>query len=449
MYKNVYISALQHFWVSGELLSVLPHELIQVLDVVKKHNTWRRHETINLIASENVMSTLAELVYTCDMKHRYAEGLPGERYYQGTKYVDEIEILTQRLMSKLLSIRFVEPRATSGTVANAIAFSALAKPGDVAAVTSIQAGAHISHTQYGLLGSLGLKQVEMPFDVDRWNIDIDAAIKIIENAKPKIVVLGASTYLFPHPTKELADAVHSIGGFVVHDVAHVLGLIAGGTWPNPVHEGADVATASTHKTFPGPQGGVLFTSSEAVYRRISRNVLKFVSNHHLHRLPALAITTIEMMYFGESYARQIIKNSRKFAESLAAEGFNVVAEHLSYTRSHIVLVDISRICPASKAAKLLEEANIIANKNLLPQDVLNPDNPSGLRFGVQEMTRYGMKESDFEEVAKFIKEVLIEKKNPAEVKRKVIEFRRQFTDVRYCFNVPRELHKELTLNLEF
>jgi glycine hydroxymethyltransferase len=393
------------------------------------------------------MSPLAEAVYLSDMMHRYAEGKPGRRYYQGLLYVDEIEVLVQNLMSQLFGVEFIEPRVISGTIANAITFSSIATHGDKAAVVSIQAGAHISHTEKGVLGALGIKTIEIPFDIDTWNIDVDAARKIIESEKPKLVVLGASAYLFPHPTKVIADIARSIGAIVVHDVAHVLGLIAGKKWSNPIHEGADVVTASTHKTFPGPQGGVIMIDNTDLYKLVSNNVLRFVSNHHLHRLPALAITTIEMMYFGENYAEQIIRNAKRFAESLAAEGFNVVAEHLGYTNSHIVLVDIRKHCPAAKAVKLLEEANIIANKNLLPWDSLDPNNPSGLRFGVQEMTRFGMMEQDFEEVAKLIREVLIDREDPKEVKVKVIELRKQYLSVQYGFKLSEEIYSDLLITL--
>jgi len=424
----------------------LPLNVKSVVELVLRHNSWRRFETINLIASENVMSPLAEAVYVSDMMHRYAEGKPKKRYYQGSLYVDEVELLVQRYMSELLCVKFVEPRAISGTIANAIAFTSVAKAGDKATISTIQAGAHISHTREGVLGALGIEHIEMPFDLETWNIDIDSSRKIIENIRPKLVVLGASAYLFPHPTKAIAEIAHSVGAVVIHDVAHVLGLIAGKKWPNPVHEGADIVTSSTHKTFPGPQGGLLYTDDPQLYKLISKNVLKFVSNHHLHRLPALAVTALEMMYFGEAYAEQIVRNAKRFAESLAEEGFNVVAEHLGYTSSHIVLVDIRKHYPAAKAAKLLEEANIIANKNLLPWDSLDPENPSGLRFGVQEMTRLGMKEEDFAEVAKLIREILIDRKDVDEIRKKVIDFRKQFTSVHYGFKLPEELYSDLLIS---
>ncbi len=423
----------------------LPKDLIKVLNLTKSHNRWRRFECINLIASENTMSPLAEAAYFTDMMHRYAEGKPRKRYYQGNKYVDEVELLAMDLMSRLLKVEYVELRPISGTIANAVVFRNLANAGDKALIAPVQAGAHVSHTRFGTLGALGIVQVELPFDLENWNIDVDKAAKLIEEVKPKFVTLGASVYMFPHPTKEIAEAAHSVGAKVVHDVAHVLGLIAGGKWPNPIHEGADVATSSTHKTFPGPQGGLIFTNDRALYKAISKTVFPwFVSNHHLHRLPALAVTAIEMIKFGEAYASQVIRNAVAFAEALSAEGFKIPTEHLGFTKSHAFVVDVRELGGGAKVAKLLEDANIILNKNLLPWDPPEAvKNPSGLRIGVQEMTRFGMKEDDFRELAKFFKEVLIDGRDPAEVRRKVIDFRRNFIEVKYGYDIPEDLKNSL------
>ncbi len=424
----------------------LPGELVRLLDVVKTHNRWRGFECINLIASENVMSPLAESAYLSDMMHRYAEGRPGKRYYQGTKYADIVEEMVSRLFSELLRVNYVEPRAVSGTVANAAVFRVLGGPGDRALVAPVQAGAHVSHTKFGTLGALGIEHVEMPFDRDSWNIDVDKAVKMVAELKPKFVTLGASVYLFPHPTKEIADAAHEVGAYVVHDVAHVLGLIVGGKWPNPIHEGADVSTSSTHKTFPGPQGGLIFTNNDDLYRAISRVIFPwFVSNHHLHRLPATAVTAIEMKYFGESYAEQVVRNARAFAEALCAEGFKVLAESLGFTKSHMLVVDVAELGGGAKAAQELESANIIVNKNLLPWDPPEAvKNPSGIRLGTQEMTRYGAVESDFKEIARLMRRLLIERRDPEEVKREVVEFRKRFTEVKYTFKVSPTLIKSIS-----
>ncbi len=415
----------------------VPEELGYLLGVVRSHNRWRGFECVNLIASENVMSPLAKSLYLSDMMHRYAEGRPGKRFYQGTKYVDDVEVFVSRLLSELLSVRFVEPRPISGTIANAAVFRVLGRPGDKALIAPVQAGAHVSHTKFGTLGALGIEHIELPFDLSTWNVDVDKAVKLVREVRPKFVTLGASVYLFPHPTKEIAEAAHEVNAYVVHDVAHVLGLIVGRRWPNPVSEGADIATASTHKTFPGPQGGLIFTDDEDLFKEVARTIFPwFISNHHLHRLPALAVTAIEMKYFGESYADQVVRNAKAFAEALVAEGFKVVAEDLGYTKSHTLVVDVRGLGGGAKVAKLLEDANIIVNKNLLPWDP--PEavrDPSGIRLGTQEMTRYGMVESDFKEVAKFMREVVIDGKDPNEVRKKVVEFRRGFLEVKYTFKV--------------
>ncbi|MCE4627928.1 MAG: serine hydroxymethyltransferase [Desulfurococcales archaeon] len=415
--------------------AVTPEEILgKVLGLTRAHNKWRLLETINLIASENVMSPLALKAYMSDFMHRYAEGKPFKRYYQGTRYIDELEVLTAEILSPMLSTDLIELRPISGTIANAAVFRVLAEPGDSAVIAPVQAGAHVSHTKFGTLGALGIKHVEMPYDAENMNVDVDGAIKLIEEVKPKFAVLGGSVYLFPHPVREIADAIHSIGGKLVYDAAHVLGLIVGGAWRNPLEHGADAMTASTHKTFPGPQGGLIAFTDKNLYKKVSKTIFPwFLSNHHLHRIPALAVTALEMRQYGEKYARDIVSNARKLAESLAAEGFRVLGENLGYTRSHQVLVDVRRQGGGARVAKLLEDANIIVNKNLLPWDPPEAvKDPSGIRIGVQEVTRWGMGPSEMEEIARLMADLLIRGADISHVKQRVIELRKEFTRVHYA-----------------
>ncbi len=415
-------------------------DLKEVYELTIQHTIWRKKHCINLIASENVMSPLAMLLYMNDMMHRYAEGKPYKRYYQGLRYVDDLEVKAQKIMGELLETEYVELRPISGTIANATVFRAFAKPGDKAVVAPVQGGAHVSHTRYGTLGALGIEQVDMPFDIEEWNIDVDGARKIIEETKPKIVTLGFSLYLFPNPTKEIAEIAHTVDAKVVHDVAHVLGLIVGKQWENPLKQGADIITSSTHKTFPGPQGGLIATVSKDDYKAVGKVVFPmFVSNHHLHRLAATAVVGVEMKLWGEEYARQIVRNAKALAEALVEAGFKVVAENKGFTESHQVVVDVREYGGGAKIAVMLEEANIILNKNLLPWD--KPEdikNPSGLRIGVQEVTRWGMKEDDIKQIAEFMKMVVVDKRDPKDVREKVVEFRKNFMEVHYGFKISRE-----------
>jgi len=412
-------------------------ELAKVFELTNAHNMWRLRESINLIASENVMSPAAMAVYVSDPMHRYAEGKPFKRHYQGVKYIDELEVLADELMGRLFETDMVDLRPVSGTIANAATFRVLAQPGDKAVIAPVQAGAHVSHTKFGTLGALGIQQVDLPYDEERMNVDVDRAVKVIEEVKPKFAVLGGSVYLFPHPVKEIAEAVHSVGGKLVYDAAHVLGLIAGGAWENPLKHGADVMTASTHKTFPGPQGGVILASNREVFKEIGKTIFPwFVSSHHLHRLPATAVTALEMLEFGRQYADQVIRNAKRLAEALAERGFTVLAEHMGYTMSHQVLLDVTKQGGGAKAALLLEEANIIVNKNLLPKDPPEAvKDPSGLRIGVQEMTRFGMKEDEMDVIADFMERVLIKGEEPSKVREEVKGFRSNFTKVHYGFRL--------------
>lgn len=411
--------------------------LKEVLSLTAKNNQWRRKEAVNLIASENVMSELAEAVYLSDFMSRYAEGKPKKRYYQGTRYIDDLEIKLSELVGETLGFPMVETRPISGTIANASVFRVLGNPGDKALIAPVQAGSHVSHTKFGTLGALGMTQIYMPYDEQSMNVDVDKAIEMINEDEFKFIVLGGSVYLFPHPVKEISQAAKEKGIKIVYDAAHVFGLIVGGKWRNPLKEGADVMTASTHKTYPGPQGGIIIFSDEQTHKAVSKTIFPyFLSNHHLHRIPATLVTHLEMIEFGEAYASSVVNNARALAEALAEEGFKVLGEHLGYTQSHQVVIDVSKEGGGAKCAELLERANIITNKNLLPHDP--PDavqNPSGIRLGTQEMTRYGMGRSEMIEIANLMKRVVIEKEEPEKVASDVKELRKGFLERKYGFSL--------------
>lgn len=410
----------------------------KVLGFVEEHEKWRS-STINLIASENITSPSVTRAVASGFMHKYAEGWPKQRYYQGCKYVDEVELIGIDLFCRLFKSDFADLRPISGTNANQAAFFGLTQPGDRAIVLHTSHGGHISHMPFGAAGMRGLEVFTWPFDNEAFNIDVDKAAQLIREKEPKIVVFGGSLFPFPHPVKELAPVAKEVGAYVMYDAAHVLGLIAGGQFQDPLREGADLITSSTHKTFPGPQGGVI------LYRNFGDDVAKLqwaifpgvLSNHHLHHMAGKALTAAEMLEFGERYAAQIVRNAKALAEAMAEEGFKVIGEDQGYTKSHQVVVDVSELHEAGGgwAAPLLEEAGIILNKNLLPWDPLEKVNtPSGLRIGVQEMTRVGMMEDDMKEIASFMKRVLIDKEDPKKVEKDVYYFRRQFQKVYYSFD---------------
>jgi len=403
---------------------------LKIKEITKEHHNWMEN-SINLIASENITSTSVREALASDLSHRYAEGLSGCRLYEGCKYVDQIEDITVELSKKIFKAEHANVQPISGVVANMASFFALANHGDSMMALEVPVGGHISHANVSAAGIRGLKIAPHPFDETKMNIDADAMKKDILEKKPKIVLLGGSLFLFPHPVKEAKEAADEVGAKVMYDGAHVLGLIAGGYFQDPLREGADILVGSTHKTLPGPQGGNILCKDN-IAKKIDDAVFPgVVSNHHLHHLAALGIATSEMLEFGSAYAKQIIKNAKALGQELYELGFNVLCEDQGFTESHQIAMDVSNIGRAAKLAKDFESNNIILNKNLFPWDDVNrSDDPSGIRIGTQEITRRGLKESHMAEIAAYIKRVAVDGEN---IKDEVSEFIKQHNKVYYAF----------------
>ena len=420
-------------WVSEMRFDEVRDEIQVIMDAVKGHTALFR-DSLPMIASENVTSSIVRRLLMTDFSHRYAEGLVDERFYQGCGYIDIIEREGINSTKKLFKAEHANVQPISGVTANIAAFFALASPGDKIMTLSVPTGGHISHVEYSAAGIRGLVNYDHPFDEERMNIDPDQMVKKIREIRPRIILFGASVFLFPHPVKEARSVADEVGAKIIYDGAHVLGLIAGGEFQDPLREGADVMTGSTHKTFPGPQGAIILCKAELA-KKIDQAVFPgTVSNHHLHHLTALTIALLEMRTFGKDYAKQTIKNAKAFAQALYERGFDVRCEPLGFTESHQVVVDVTNCGAGSYCAKRLEKSGIIANKNILPSDKLDPENPSGLRFGLQELTRIGMRESEMVAIAEIIKLALIDKKDPSRLKAMALEIKKSFNTVCYSFD---------------
>src|SRR2546428_8238278 len=272
-------------------------------DQVDRHHAWFAR-CLPMIASENIISPMAREMLLTDFGDRYAEGLPHERYYQGNTFVDEVEDRVVALAKKIFRVRHADPRLTSGTVANMAVYFALLEPGDIMTSVALSHGAHISSAKFGAAGMRGVNNVNYPFDVDRMNIDTDGTAKLLRLVKPKVAAFGQSVFLFPTPLRELQDAFQEADCHARFDRAHVIGLIAGGPFQDPLPEGAAGLTGSNHKTLPGPQHGILLSDSEdeKFIKRLQRAVFPgVVSNHHLHAMPALRIPLPDFLEFGPAY----------------------------------------------------------------------------------------------------------------------------------------------------
>ena len=416
----------------------------KVFDLLEKHHNWFK-SSIPLIASENIPSPAVREAIVSDFGNRYAEGWPGERVYAGCIYIDEVEIICNELAKKVFKSEFADCRATSGVVANLAIYSAFSNPGDYMLAASIPTGGHISHGKKEHSGTAGLVHglniEHYPFSKEDMTIDVDATKKkvsemISNGKKPAIAMFGGSLFLFPHPVKELASFMHDNSIYINYDGAHVAGLIAGGQFQDPIGEGTDSMTMSSHKTLWGPQGGII-VSLERHADSIKKAIFPGnTSSHHLHHVAGKAIALAESLEFGKEYAKQVISNAKTLAESLANFGFRVLGEKRGYTESHQLAVDVSNFGDGGTIEKELEKANIILNRQLLPGDIKSGKHfmhPSGVRIGVPEVTRLGMKESEMKEIASFIKQIVIDKSDPNKVGSAVSKFREQFQKVHYAF----------------
>jgi glycine hydroxymethyltransferase len=239
--------------------------------------------------------------------------------------------------------------------------------------------------------------------------------------KPRLIMLGASEFLFPHPIKEFKEVASEVNAILTYDGAHVLGLIAGDCFQDPLREGVEILTGSTHKTFFGPQGGIIISVNKYA-NLIDHAVWQLVNNHHIHRVAGLAVTLCEFLAFGRDYAKQVVKNAKRLAESLYNYGIDVLCPYKGFTESHQVLFKVPGENGES-ISKKLEEANIITNKVPLPWDP-SEEECSGIRIGTQEITRLGMKEEEMEEIASLIRKVILDKEDPSKIKREVETFMR-------------------------
>jgi len=389
----------------------------QVVDLARKHDGWRRDECLNLIPSENVTSPAVKQLMISDMGHRYTSQ---DRFYSGTRYIDEMEMLGEALAREVFKAEVASLRPISGHMSDIILLSTFAKPTEKVMIVHPLNGGYSGLSEEGMLKVLGLQGVYFPFDRQRMNIKVDESADLIKKTKPRVVVFGASFFLFPHPVKELLGVCRDNGILVGYDGSHVLGLIAGGEFQNPFKEGADILVGSTHKSFFGPQGGIILANKEHG-QQIAANIHPMlVDNAHWNRVAALTMTLLEVKKFGRIYADQIVTNAKALAKSLDQSGLSIVGKGYGFTKSHQVILDVGGLKAGREVARRLEKANIITD--------------CGVRLGTCEVTRWGMKESEMEKIAEFIARILLRNEKPHNVKRDVVNLKTQFERMHFCFD---------------
>ncbi len=385
------------------------------LDIVRRHEEWRLGECINLIPSENVTSPQVRELLASDMGHRYtlpmAMEIHGSRVdnaYRGTRYLDRIEAVGEALAREIFAAPHASLKPLSGHVAGFIMLLATCRRGDRVAVISPDHGGYDGYGRGYLPDILGLEVRYLPFREDRWNLDTEAAARMVESWKPRLVILGQSLFLFPYDMKPVRHACDAAGSSLGYDASHVLGLIAGGIFQAPLREGADIVVGSTHKSFFGPQGGLLLVREGGMWEAVQRNLVwRSLDNAHWNRVAALAQALLEAREVGAPYASQVVANARALGRQLHDQGVPVRFPDLGFTSSHQVLLDPGGLrgrfgLSPNDAAVRLEAQDIIV-------DAVG-------RLGTNEVTRMGAREEHMGQLAGIMAEALAGKQVGAKVK---------------------------------
>ena len=370
----------------------------------------RQNSHIELIASENWVSKAVMAAMGSPLTNKYAEGYPGKRYYGGCECVDEVETLAIERAKKLFGCTYANVQPHSGAQANMAVFFAMLKPGDTVMGMNLAHGGHLSHGSPANFSGAYFHVV--PYGVnDEGYIDYDEVRRIALEAKPKLIVAGASAYARVLDFKRFREIADEVGAYLMVDIAHIAGLVAAGIHPSPIPY-AHVTTTTTHKTLRGPRGGLIL-SSEEIAKQFNFNKAIFPGTQGgplMHVIAAKAVCFQEALQpeYVE-YQKQIVKNCKALADGLTRRGIKLVS---GGTDNHLMLVDLRGTGITGKAMeKLLDEANITCNKNAIPNDPESPFVTSGVRLGTAAVTSRGMKEEDMEQIAEAIAMMIQDKNN--------------------------------------
>jgi glycine hydroxymethyltransferase len=399
----------------------------EVVAAVKRNEEWRGKRCLNLLAPEAPTSPTVRELLSSEIGTRAAEGHIGRvnRWFAGTQHIDEVEALCVELLKMAFRCNYADHRLMGSMLGNMAVYHALSEPGDVIMSAPQPSGGHSSNRIDGPAGMRGLEIFDVPFTKDGLEVDLDKFAKTARKIQPKLVVMGMSMTLFPLPVREMSDIISEWGGIFVYDGAHQAGLIAGGQFQDPLNEGAVVLTGSAGKTFSGPQSGMIMWNDPDLTKPITDTIFPVLAaTHQVNRVAALAVSAAEMIEFGDFYMAQIVKNSQALGKALDERRIPTLFADKGYSQSHQVIARVKQFGGGLEVAHRLAEANIITNKNLVPEDKPEDwDRPSGLRIGTIEITRLGMNEKDMETIADFIARVLVENEDPEAVGKDVVDFR--------------------------
>ncbi|NHJ46527.1 MAG: hypothetical protein FK733_01950 [Asgard group archaeon] len=397
-------------------------KLLEFLELVTKHTSHRK-TSINLVASENISSPLVSAMLSTDLRNRYSSD-----YYGGTSFINKIINKTENFIRDLFDADYALVSPLSGNMCDlAILFGFVKHGKKVMVVNAGENGGYPLDFEF-----FGRKKVVFEFSMDDMNLLIEENIEAIKKHKPSLVIFGSSFIPFPHPVKEITDEFQKRKTInFAYDGSHVLGLLAGKEFQDPLREGAHILLGSTHKSFPGPQGGIILTNDMKRYEILSSIInidiekgIRLIDNNHPNRIAALGIAALEMLEFGKDYAKQIVKNSKALGKTLEKYNVPVKFKHLDYSESHQVILKSEGYENNQIIKKRAESVGLIID--------------SGIRLGTSEVTRMGMKELEMKEIGEMIAQVYFNDLSE-NIERKIRNLADIFSKPSFCFTNVEEI----------
>ena len=375
----------------------------EIYDIIRNEERYEL-ESIRLIPSENYASKAVLEATGSVLTNKYSEGYPGKRYYEGQRNIDQLESLVIDRAKKLFGAEHVNVQPYSGSPANLAVYFAMLKPGDKIMGLALPHGGHLTHGWNVSITGAFWKSVQYEVDRETHRIDYDALRDLVRKERPRMLITGATAYPRQFDFSAFAEIAKEVDAYLLADIAHIAGLIAGGAHPSPIGH-ADIVTTTTHKTLRGPRGAMIMCREEFA-DRIDRAVFPGLQGGpHNHTTAAIGVALREAATpeFKE-YAHQIVRNAKALAEELLARGFSLVS---GGTDNHLILVDLTnKKVIGKKGAKALDTAGIVCNYNTVPYDPRKPFSPSGIRLGTPSVTSRGMRESEMRQIGKWMDEAI-------------------------------------------
>jgi glycine hydroxymethyltransferase len=401
-----------------------PHGLDRWLhELVDEDRRIHRTQAVPLDPAANTMNPRAEALLAAGLGSRPSLGHPGAKYETGLEAIEQIEVLAAELAAEVFGASHVEHRVPSGAVANLYAFLATTRPGAAIVAPPAAIGGHVTHHRAGAAGLRGLRVHAAPVDAARYTVEVDGLARLVRDLRPEVLTVGGSLNLTHHPVAEVRAIADEVGATVVFDAAHLSGLIAGRTWPNPLAEGAHLVTMSTYKSLAGPPAGLVLTDDPGLAERIDAIAFPgLTANFDVGSTAALALTLLDWMEHGEAYATQMVAAARQLARALLDRDVPVVQTPAGPTTSHAFAIDARRWGGGTACAHRLRRANLLTSAIGLPAG-----DDAGLRVGVSEVVRWGAGPAVMDDLAALVAAALQD--DPDAVAGAASAWRQRFTRI--------------------